>query len=245
MLNRFTSGSVEDCHLEKSPRVVWVEDEIRQRHANSRILDVGFVGSYAEPFVHLSIRLQNPGASMVGIDIDISGVVQSRIPNTLVGDAVNLPFADNSFDVVLFLEVLEHIYVLSLVLHELSRVLRSGGEMIVTTPNAWAWWNMMRHWLLGSLSTRKDRDVYRSYLGAPDHKRFVDPLSLMNILDDHDFETVELVTKNHSIPFLSRYCRRFALLDWQFWPINRLGSYICLVARKRGHALRTSRTGNV
>ena len=55
----------------------------------------------------------------------------------------------------------------------------------------------------------------------------------MNMLCDHGFETVELVTKNHSIPYLGRYSRDLAVLDWQFWPMNRLGGYICLVANRR------------
>jgi 2-polyprenyl-3-methyl-5-hydroxy-6-metoxy-1,4-benzoquinol methylase len=219
--------------MRRSPRVVWIEKEVQRRYAHSRILDVGFVSGYAEPFVHQAVRQQNPAAWVAGIDLDVTGILQHRMPDTLAADARALPFADGSFDVVLFLEVLEHVYAPGVMLREFARVLRAEGEIVLTTPNAWAWWRVARHWLLGSMKSRCERSVYRSYLGAADHVRFYDPLSLMNVLYDHGFETDLLCTKNHAIPFIRRLVPALGLLDLQFYPMNRLGGYICLIAHKR------------
>ena len=49
----------------------------------------------------------------------------------------DLPFADNSFDVVICSEVLEHISDDRKALHELARVLRPGGHLVVSVPRLW------------------------------------------------------------------------------------------------------------
>ncbi|MGX1852684.1 class I SAM-dependent methyltransferase [Streptomyces sp. NPDC055299] len=50
------------------------------------------------------------------------------------GDALNLPFPDDSFDVVIISEVMEHIPDDKGVLAEMVRVLRPGGRLAVTVP---------------------------------------------------------------------------------------------------------------
>lgn len=46
-----------------------------------------------------------------------------------------LPFADQSFDAVLFFETIEHFPEPARLVNEISRVLRPGGIMVLTTPN--------------------------------------------------------------------------------------------------------------
>jgi SAM-dependent methyltransferase len=45
-----------------------------------------------------------------------------------------LPFEDGSFDLVLCVETIEHVRDVQLLLSEVRRVLRPGGELAVTTP---------------------------------------------------------------------------------------------------------------
>jgi 2-polyprenyl-3-methyl-5-hydroxy-6-metoxy-1,4-benzoquinol methylase len=223
----------------RSPRVVWIENQVRTRYARSQILDVGFVGGYQEPTLHLALRRQNPQARFVGIDLNRDGVMKWRLHNTLVADAGRLAFKDETFDAVLCLEVLEHVYCPVPILSECWRVLRPAGEMVITTPNAWSWWNVIRHWLIGPLGSHTQRTVYRHYLGDEDHKQFYDPLSLMNFLDDAGFNTRLLATKNHPLPLLGKLFKGFEILDLPFYPMNRLGHYLCLVLQK-AHAPRVS-----
>jgi len=50
-------------------------------------------------------------------------------------DNPSLPFSENSFDVIITIDVHEHLSIPGLVNQELARLVRPGGRVIVTTPN--------------------------------------------------------------------------------------------------------------
>lgn len=50
-------------------------------------------------------------------------------------EATSLPFADDSFDIVICFEVIEHLKNYERLLSETQRVLRRGGKLILSTPN--------------------------------------------------------------------------------------------------------------
>ena len=53
------------------------------------------------------------------------------------GDALQLPFADDTFDRVVVSEVLEHIWDDERAIVEVVRVLRTGGRVAATVPTRW------------------------------------------------------------------------------------------------------------
>lgn len=82
-------------------------------------------------------------ARVVGLDLDpgklsLSGRLAAEhgapAARFAVGTAARLPFPDGVFDVVLLLEVLEHVDDPASTLAECARVLRSGGRLVVTFP---------------------------------------------------------------------------------------------------------------
>jgi SAM-dependent methyltransferase len=62
-----------------------------------------------------------------------------------LGDATSMPFADDSFDLVIAAEVMEHIPADQAAMGEVARVLRPGGTAAVTVP---AWLPERICWLL-------------------------------------------------------------------------------------------------
>jgi len=62
-------------------------------------------------------------------------IVQSLSGVTvIIGDATSLPIADSSYDVVLLLDVLEHIEDDTKVLREIHRILKREGKLIFNVP---------------------------------------------------------------------------------------------------------------
>ena len=114
------------------------------RYDPSRLLDVGCgYGIFARALA------EGAGIGVVAIDVLPDRVysaaskhrerIRPRDGNLslLIADAAQgLPFRDASFDVVVATEVLEHLENPSLLLKEIRRVLRKGGQLFVTTPNA-------------------------------------------------------------------------------------------------------------
>jgi ubiquinone/menaquinone biosynthesis C-methylase UbiE len=60
----------------------------------------------------------------------------SDSPVALVhGDVQRLPFADDSFDVIVSCETIEHVPDVRMAILEMHRVTRPGGKLFLTTPN--------------------------------------------------------------------------------------------------------------
>jgi len=54
-----------------------------------------------------------------------------------------LPFADESVDVIIMNQIMEHVKEVFWIFHEITRVLRVGGSLIIGVPNLVAWHNRL------------------------------------------------------------------------------------------------------
>lgn len=76
-----------------------------------------------------------------GVDININYLqkakakANSKNATFLLMSAENLAFKENTFDVILMIEVLEHINNDEKTLEEVFRIIKPGGKLIVTVPN--------------------------------------------------------------------------------------------------------------
>jgi 2-polyprenyl-3-methyl-5-hydroxy-6-metoxy-1,4-benzoquinol methylase len=129
-------------------------------------------------------------ASVTGVDLNPASVefAAKRIPSGdfRVADLNDLPFEDDSFDLVLCLEVLEHIPDPAPALAELSRVCR--GDILISVPSE-PWFR------LGSLARGK---YLKDWGNHPEHVNHWNPRSLSEFLGGG----TELVSVQRSTPWL-------------------------------------------
>lgn len=102
----------------------FVEQQIRQI---TRGMTVADVGCGEQPFRDL---IESRGAHYLGIDVaqNAQGTVD------VIADVANIPIRDSQFDVVLCVEVLEHMPDVVAAFKEWARILGPSGLLLVTTP---------------------------------------------------------------------------------------------------------------
>ncbi|MDB4254683.1 methyltransferase domain-containing protein [bacterium] len=77
----------------------------------------------------------SPHGQLLGKNCRVTAVDIEPLPGIdIVADIRDLPLEDASFDHVLCIEVLEHIFDTQKALNEMQRVLKPGGSMVITTP---------------------------------------------------------------------------------------------------------------
>lgn len=100
------------------------------------ILDVGCAAG------GLTRKIAQKGFKVHGIDVLETSIEIARefssAPNVSyeMRDVLKQPFPENSFDCITFLETIEHVDNPSSYLREFHRILRPGGCIILSTPNA-------------------------------------------------------------------------------------------------------------
>lgn len=104
--------------------------DIFKEEKSGRVLDLGCGnGDYAK-------RLKDLGFEVVASDMDLE---RFKYGNSITFQPSDLdkplPFPESSFDYVIFLEVIEHLYNPNFVIDQISRVLKPSGFLILSTPN--------------------------------------------------------------------------------------------------------------
>jgi SAM-dependent methyltransferase len=199
-------------------RVADVIDRCPQRVSFKTLLDIGagpgqLIGLLEEKFgftasaVDYTDKLmKRPGQKVDIVDLNTQG----------------LPYPDNHFDVVTMTEVIEHLEHNREVLREISRVIKPGGLIVVTTPNIlninsrlrfmwFGFWN-----LFGPLPV-KHGDLYST--GG-----HINPISVFYIghgLMDADFDEVAVTVDKYQRSSIAKlillypFIKLFSLLIWR------------------------------
>ncbi|MGH8496377.1 MAG: methyltransferase domain-containing protein [Gammaproteobacteria bacterium] len=97
----------------------------------------------------LSRQLRDAGFRVQACDLDPQAFAVAGIECRRVDASGGLPYADESFDLVLAVELVEHIEDHAAFFDEISRVLRPGGKALFTTPNILSLKSRMRFLLSG------------------------------------------------------------------------------------------------
>lgn len=84
---------------------------------------------------HYSLELSRMGFDVVGADVTDGFRYKDKIKFVQLAGKGPLPFENESFDFVLLAEVVEHLTDPYGLMRELSRILKRGGKVILSTPN--------------------------------------------------------------------------------------------------------------
>jgi ubiquinone/menaquinone biosynthesis C-methylase UbiE len=136
-----------------------------------------------------ALQLAAQGATVWGTDfsssaLEIAGLTAKRrgagkgALNFVVADAQRLPFADDSFDIVVSCEMIEHVPNPLAATREMARVCRPGGLLYLTTPN---YLNLIGFY-----------ELYAAVLKKKKHSEFAQPLDLHYVF----FQTRSLLRKS-------------------------------------------------
>jgi SAM-dependent methyltransferase len=79
-------------------------------------------------------RLPIEGTQFVDISTPALAKLRERRAHVVLGEVTSLPFADDAFDLVCALDIIEHVDDDDGALSELSRVARPGGTLLISTP---------------------------------------------------------------------------------------------------------------
>lgn len=117
-------------------RYDWVKAQLSCLAPGIRLLDAGAGEQQYRPlcehfkYVSQDFAQYKPESDPTGLQMQTWNYPQLDI----VCDITSIPEADNSFDAVLCTEVLEHVPNPVKAIHELSRLLRKGGTLLLTAP---------------------------------------------------------------------------------------------------------------
>ena len=183
-----------------------LRDEVNRYASPPVILDVGgrkspytigIKGSIT--IIDLPRNTELQAALHLGINEKIVGDLKRRRSNVeqfIFGDMTNSDLQSESFDLVVSVEVLEHVEADEKFVGEVARVLKPGGRFIMTTPN-------------GDFVQNRN----------PDHKRHYKKEQLSELLNRH-FQKVDI-----EYAIAGGYYRKLGLRSWSVSrPIQTVSS---------------------
>lgn len=112
-----------------------VLDRVLKNHRNTILLQIGGPGD---------ARLTETAVASHVVFLDTHYRTHHEKPY-IQADHEQLPVASDSIDTVLVMHALELSQHAKIILDEVHRILKPGGQMIICCFNRWSMWNMMHH----------------------------------------------------------------------------------------------------
>lgn len=204
-----TASSIDDFAIKKRRKQILEHISLERKI----MLDVGCGnGLYILTFA-------NSAKETIGIDISREGLAEAiKNKAELGGDtefirasAEGLPLCDSTFDVVLLVEMLEHVRSQQKTLEEVNRVLKDGGYLLIYVPNKLYLFDM--HGL--RIGQRSISGLYGSSVPF---------FSWCPQLIRNKFERAKIYTKGQIITLLKKHGFIIQAVDYMYPPLDRLGN---------------------
>jgi ubiquinone/menaquinone biosynthesis C-methylase UbiE len=179
-------------------------------------------------------RLATVSQRAVGVDVSAGMLNKARERGleVVLGSATDLPFADESFDVVCSFKVLAHVPDIGTALAEIARVTRPGGQMVVEFYNPWSLRYLAKR-IAGPQPIsdgRTEADVYTRWDSPEIIPRLLPPG--VELLDYRGVRVMTPAAFVHRVPVLST-----ALARAERWavksPLRYFGGFLVALLQKR------------
>ncbi|MCA9666088.1 MAG: class I SAM-dependent methyltransferase [Myxococcales bacterium] len=227
--DRFSATYERHRHEGYHQLIDTLEVELAQDYCHGRVLEAGCGTG-------LILRRLAVGARQaVGIDLSSNMLGWARNRGLAVSQASvdALPFADAHFDAVVSFKVLAHVEPITQALHELARVTRAGGHLVLEFYNR----HSLRH-LIKRLrptphadSALRERDVFTRWDTLDDIRGYL-PADV-DLVAVHGVRVLTPIPAVHDIPLL-RDAFASAERAAAAAPLLRgLGGFLVVVLRKR------------
>ena len=215
-----------ECHKERYKSDVKIVKEV---YMGGSILEIG-----SFPY-HLTYCLQKMGYPIMGLDINPSrGKEFIKKNNILINgcdiEKEKIPFRDNTFDLIIFNEIFEHLRINPIfTLMEINRVLREGGIMILTTPNLYSLRRIF-HFLNGEGFNNPYEEFFKlQMIGHMGHIREYSTVEIKQFLENTGFRVINVYYKSYSCKSLGLFI--FPQVIYKFFP--KFKPYQVVICKKQ------------
>lgn len=164
---------------------------------NDMVLDLGCGSGQS------AIKAAKRAKKVIGLDFDdallklaAESSRRSRIKNVTFQKAnleENLKYKSNSFDKIIFLDVLEHLNNRDRILKVIKRILKNGGLLFLGVPNKNTSWKKLQE------------RVGVCYFSDPDHKVEFSEAEIIDLLKKHGFNVKSVGYSTIDTPWRSLY----------------------------------------
>jgi SAM-dependent methyltransferase len=172
---RTVPGVAEENYWFRRHEVAY--EYILERCRDRAVLEAGSGEGYGANLI------STVASAVTCVDYDLSAVehTRSRYPHVTIHQAnlIDLPLPDSSVDTVVNFQVIEHLWDQQAFISECLRVLRPGGELLISTPNR--------------ITFSPGRDTPLN----PFHTRELDPAELRALVTASGFVVTEALGVSH------------------------------------------------
>ncbi len=157
-------------YFQQSPSNLLQRDAIQsqiEKYADGKMLDVGAGRSVYKQFIPKTVEYRSMDFQ------ETQNEYEKNQKLDYIGDAQNMPIADNHFETILCTEVLEHLPHPEKAAQEIIRVLKPGGHAIITVPflgyyhnEPWDYYRFTSHGLRALFENDTIKIIHEEPLGG-------------------------------------------------------------------------------
>jgi SAM-dependent methyltransferase len=129
----------------------------------------------------------------IGIDLSRQALQKGKCRQRILSDACNLPFQDNSVDVVSCFEIIEHTQEPHELIQEIAKVLKTKGKLLISTPNQKS--------LFIKIQNTAHLPRFHDWRYVETHYQTFTPQKLDSLLKKHGFKVVKKIRSIAFPPF--------------------------------------------